>query len=221
MTDRSDTWMPLYVGDYLAATTRLNAEQHGAYLLLLLDYWRNGPPPDDDAVIAQITRLPIARWKKTRPAVIGFFEIRDGLLIQKRADRERTRAADITEKRRKAGEASAKARANAQQTPNKRPTHVGANDQQNGRQSQSHTPLDKSNGGSDPGKTLFDEGVRLLTSKGRTEGQARALIAKFQRDYGDPAVLDAINRSQSATDPVSAMRDRLGKSKAQAEYFGP
>ncbi|QRQ86273.1 YdaU family protein [Cupriavidus oxalaticus] len=86
--DKVDVWMPLFIGDYLADTTRLTTEQHGAYLLLLMDYWRNGPPPNDDATLAQITRLTAAAWKKAKPAVIRFFKEEGGLLHQKRADEE-------------------------------------------------------------------------------------------------------------------------------------
>jgi uncharacterized protein YdaU (DUF1376 family) len=138
---KSDTWMPFFVGDYLSATGRLTTEQHGAYLLILLDYWKNGPPPNDDGVLAALARMAPAAWRKARPSLIGFFEIRDGLLIQKRVERERGRASEITEKRSKAGKASAQAK--AQQKSSKRPTHdgthVAANGMQNGRPSPSQT----------------------------------------------------------------------------------
>jgi uncharacterized protein YdaU (DUF1376 family) len=110
MSDKSDTWMPFFVGDYLSATGRLTTEQHGAYLLILLDYWKNGPPPNDDAVLAQIARLSPSAWKKAKPALIGFFDVRDGQLIQRRVERERIRAAEITEERSKAGKAGAEKR---------------------------------------------------------------------------------------------------------------
>src|SRR5699024_9631718 len=48
MTNKVDIWMPLYVRDYLGATSRLTTEQHGAYMLLIMDDWLNGPPPDDE-----------------------------------------------------------------------------------------------------------------------------------------------------------------------------
>jgi uncharacterized protein YdaU (DUF1376 family) len=137
MADRSDTWMPFYVGDYLSATGRLTTEQHGAYLLILLDYWKNGPPPNDDAVLAQIARLTLGAWRKAKPALIGYFEVRDGLLIQKRVEKERERATDITEKRSRAGKASAEARAKSNKPATPVPTRVGANGHHNGRPSQS------------------------------------------------------------------------------------
>lgn len=103
----TDTWMPLYVDDYLGDTQRLTCEQHGAYLLLILDYWRNGPPPDDDEVLMQITRLDRTRWKKNRPAIASKFKVEQGAWNHSRIDREKVRAGEISEKRKAAGKAGA------------------------------------------------------------------------------------------------------------------
>jgi uncharacterized protein YdaU (DUF1376 family) len=90
---KADIWMPLYIGDYLADTTRLTLEQHGAYLLLIMDYWRNGPPPDDDFVLAGICRTTPANWKKLRVALVGFFTTESNQWHHSRIDREIAEAA--------------------------------------------------------------------------------------------------------------------------------
>jgi uncharacterized protein YdaU (DUF1376 family) len=140
---RSDTWMPFYVGDYLSATTRLTTEQHGAYFLLLLDYWKNGPPPNDDAVLAQIVRMSPAAWRKAKPALIGFFDQADGHLIQRRVEKERDRASNVTEERSKAGKAGAAKRWGKGGQRDSKPIANAidlpmANGQQNDAPSQSH-----------------------------------------------------------------------------------
>ena len=107
MSKRSDIWMPLYIGDYLADTSRLSTEQHGAYLLILMDYWRNGPPLDDDEELASITKLPLPQWRKHAAKLRVFFASVDGRLVQKRADEERQRAGAVSTKRGEAGKAGA------------------------------------------------------------------------------------------------------------------
>ena len=74
--------MPLYIGDYLADTARLTTEQHGAYLLLLMDYWRNGPLPADLSILATIARLPFdassSASSNALAMLTGFFLGEDG-----------------------------------------------------------------------------------------------------------------------------------------------
>ncbi|SAL59478.1 hypothetical protein AWB71_03289 [Caballeronia peredens] len=91
--DKADVWMPLYIGDYLADTNRLTTEQHGAYLLLIMDYWRNGPPPDDEEILQNVTRLSKFLWKKHGPVLQKFFTVENGVWRHKRIDEEMAGAA--------------------------------------------------------------------------------------------------------------------------------
>lgn len=124
MSTKQDIWMPLYIADYLADTTRLNTEQHGAYLLLIMDYWRNGAPPNDDDVLANITRLSLQQWRKHKATLLKLFVINDGLLTHKRIEDELIKASENAEKyAERAKKAAAKrwnkdAKSNATSIPN-------------------------------------------------------------------------------------------------------
>ncbi|MBS1093851.1 YdaU family protein [Gluconobacter wancherniae] len=104
---KSDTWMPIFIGDYLADTMRLSTIQHGAYLLLLMEYWRQGPLVDDMDELCAVCRTDRKTWDKTIwPSLSRFFEKKDdGLLHQKRADNERANAAEKKVKRSEAANA--------------------------------------------------------------------------------------------------------------------
>jgi uncharacterized protein YdaU (DUF1376 family) len=103
--------MPLYVGDYLADTMHLNGAEHGAYLLLLMHHWRNGPLPDDDKSLAAIARTDLVLWAEVGPVVRAFFNRdADGKLVQKRLMEERAKATDISAKREAAGKRGAASR---------------------------------------------------------------------------------------------------------------
>lgn len=93
-------WMPLYVGDYLGDTGHLTTEQHGAYLLLMMHYWRKGGLPDDDKQLSKVTRLPLQIWIEYRDVLQDFFH--DGWR-HKRIDAEIMRTESISQKRRDAG----------------------------------------------------------------------------------------------------------------------
>jgi len=93
-------WMPLDVGDYLADTRRLTTEHHGAYLLLIMEYWQKGTPlPDDDDQLGQITGLG-KRFKAARVTLQQFFKVEDGQWRHGRVEEEQIKANKFVEKSR-------------------------------------------------------------------------------------------------------------------------
>ena len=84
-------YMPVFTDALLGDTLHLSAEEFGCYMLLLFATWSNNGRalPDDDQKLARICRCGQAHWRRAlRPALIGFFENGDGLLHQKRLEKE-------------------------------------------------------------------------------------------------------------------------------------
>lgn len=82
-------YMPLYVADYLADAGHLTTLQHGAYLLLLMNYWQRGKGlPATDAALMSITRLSRKEWEQNSEVLMEFFTEADGLWIHKRVEFE-------------------------------------------------------------------------------------------------------------------------------------
>ena len=103
-------YMPLFVGDYLADTMGLTTEQHGAYLLLLMSYWKNGPLPDDDSRLAATCKMTAESWACSKHALASLFDVRDGQWFNRRQDKERKLAAEKKEKSSEKSKAAAEAR---------------------------------------------------------------------------------------------------------------
>ena len=82
-------FMPLYISEYLADTAHFSTLEHGAYLLLIMNYWETEKPlPNDDKKLAAITRLSVATFKKIRAQLISKFTASDQNLVHKRVDKE-------------------------------------------------------------------------------------------------------------------------------------
>jgi uncharacterized protein YdaU (DUF1376 family) len=92
--------MPLYVGDYLADTAHLTTTQHGAYLLLIMHYWRKRGLPSDDKQLAAIAKLPLRIWLDCKETIQAFFF--DGWR-HKKVEAELEKRMSIAEKRASAG----------------------------------------------------------------------------------------------------------------------
>lgn len=222
-------WMPFYVGDYIADTGHLNTTQHGAYLLLILHYWRKGGLPDDDRQLANIAKLPLRIWQDIRPVIQDFFF--DGWK-HKRVEFELTEASRQQEIARRAGRASAKARqekTNDRSTRDERPL----NDKPNGTPTPTVTVSisePKGSGGEPPLRRpvytdskheLWGEGVAILNQLGVAEKAARSNIGRWLRDSKDDAaeVLSAIQRAREhrVIDPIPWITQALGTSHGNSD----
>lgn len=65
--------MPLYIGDYLRDTRHLTTLQHGAYLLLIMEYWTKGELPKDCEKIRKICGLTPQLWRSNSLAIASMF----------------------------------------------------------------------------------------------------------------------------------------------------
>lgn len=88
-------YMKLWIADYLGDTQHLSAEQHGAYLLLLMTMWRaQGSLPNDPVKLARIARVTGRKWKAISPEIMDLFDVEDGKVTQKRLVKELREATD-------------------------------------------------------------------------------------------------------------------------------
>lgn len=180
-------WMPLHVDDYIRDTDHLSAAEHGAYLLLIMKYWRDGGLPDDEALIRRYAKLSSEQWVESRDVLSALFE--DGWK-HKRIDAELQKAAEIIEKRKAAGKATqftGKSSANAEHLPEHVPSKSSAPLTFN----QQDTVANATDAGaSDPRDALWREGVSSLKAMtGKTEGAARSLVGKWLATAKDDCAL--------------------------------
>ena len=92
--------MKFYVADYLADTRRLTFQEHGIYLLLIMEYWQHGSLPKDDKSLAKIVGATAREWQKHKAAVAAFFD-RDW--THRRIDREIAEFEAASKRRSEAG----------------------------------------------------------------------------------------------------------------------
>jgi uncharacterized protein YdaU (DUF1376 family) len=210
--------MPFYVADYLADTRHLSAEEHGAYLLLIMHYWQHGKLPQSDAMLSRIAASSRAKWKQIRPVIAKFFtdDWRHG-----RIDRELA-AAEVKHHRRVgAGKAGGIAKATKlakakQSSSNATPLPLAKAKQSSSNalasSSQPYTVVanaptaaDAASYPIDPTERLWAEGLDVLLDMEVSPKQARANIGRWLKDHRDPAtVLGAILQARTigSKDPI-------------------
>jgi uncharacterized protein YdaU (DUF1376 family) len=103
--------MPFMVDTYLADTTHLTLEEHGAYLLLLMAMWRrNGQIPDDDRDNARMLGLTPRAWLRLKPRLMPFLQSYGGFLTQKRLQEQWNFAQENRARQSEKGKRGAEAR---------------------------------------------------------------------------------------------------------------
>ena len=119
-------YIQLYVADYLADTAHLNAAQHGAYLLLIMNYWQRGKPLDNrNERLANVARMSNEEWQQNRADIAEFFEIDGDTWTHRRIEADLQSVSAKSIKSSEAGKASAAAKkAKKEQTFNERSTDV-------------------------------------------------------------------------------------------------
>jgi uncharacterized protein YdaU (DUF1376 family) len=194
-------YMPLYVADYLADAAHLTTQEHGAYLLLIMNYWqRGGPLPDDDARLARIARMGPREWARVRDNLSEFFEVACGTWSHSRVDSELARVSAKSLKCKMAGRASVQRRFGKRST-DVEPTDTEADTDKEGKSSNEDSSV-----GTDPPLTkkeileawhqrmvpLGFPAVRKMTAQRDRQLKARlkdSTLEEWQR------AMDALERS--------------------------
>ncbi|EQA1476934.1 YdaU family protein, partial [Escherichia coli] len=102
-------YMQLYIADYLADTMHLSAEEHGAYLLLMFNYWQTGKPIPKNR-LAKIARLTNERWADVEPSLREFFCDNGDEWMHLRIEEDLASVREKSIKKSAAGKASVQAR---------------------------------------------------------------------------------------------------------------
>lgn len=114
-------YIQLYIADYLADTMHLQAEEHGAYLLLIFNYWQTAKPIPKSR-LQLIARVSSERWTDVERTLNEFFNDTGTHWQHDRIDADLAKVESKQDQAVKAGKASAAAR--NKQKSNGEPTSV-------------------------------------------------------------------------------------------------
>jgi uncharacterized protein YdaU (DUF1376 family) len=197
----------------------LARDEHGAYLLLLMAYWRNdGPLPDENKRLAAIAKASQKEWKELRPTMAEFFTVQDGLWTHKRVESELAQSKDRKNKAVSKAQTAAEARwghskrnapsnapsitqAPLEQCPTPSPTPIySVAKATDGQAVKSPNDLTKTE--------LWSAGKSLLAASGLPAKQCGSFVGKLVKDHGDAIVIEAVRAAVLAqpADPAEYIK---------------
>jgi uncharacterized protein YdaU (DUF1376 family) len=224
-------YMRLYIADYLADTAHLSAAQHGAYLLLIMNYWQTGRAlPADDVKLARIARMTPKEWAEHGSVLAEFFQDVDGAWRHKRIEQELDEVRAKSDKARTARSQRTRygRSTNVEHSLSKKPT----DDQRTSNHTDTDTDsvADATGAAAPPDDRtwLFNQGLRSLAEhSGKPGASLRSVIGRWLKLTGDDAAMvraeieAATGPPNPVADPVAWIEARL-KPKAphgQSEQF--
>lgn len=135
-------YIQLYVADYLADTMHLTTEDHGAYLLLIFNYWQTGKAIPKKR-LPSVTRMSNERWADVEETLKEFFiETPTGEWFHPRIEADLERVNSKHEQTSEAGKESARRRA-AKKEKEKQAQAVVSEREINGRSTDVEIPLQR------------------------------------------------------------------------------
>lgn len=108
--------MPFLVDAYVADTTHLSLEEHGAYLLLLFAMWRrDGYIEDNDRDNARMLGVGPRVWQRLKPRLMPFFTVMGGRITQDNLQKQWNYARENSLRQSEKGKAGVRARIEREQ----------------------------------------------------------------------------------------------------------
>jgi uncharacterized protein YdaU (DUF1376 family) len=151
-------WMPFYVGDYLRDTRRLSTVEHGAYLLLIMEYWTQGGLPDDDKKLARIAGLSLDEWTDIRDNIADLFQ---PAWQHKRIDAELAKAAARSDSAKEKANRRWQSQGNPPDNADAMPQHMPQQSQstctEDASHSHSHSHIEKKERNARDARSSFDK----------------------------------------------------------------
>lgn len=127
MTNDKLDWFPLYWQRFIIGTLKMNAEEIGAYILLLIHEWDNGFVPESPEEIKTISKVSYKKLTK----VLKKFENINGKLYNNPLEIIRIEQAEKNEKNSNRGKNGAKARWDKHKSSNAQALHKQCLDDSN------------------------------------------------------------------------------------------
>jgi uncharacterized protein YdaU (DUF1376 family) len=228
--------MPLYIADYLGDTQHLSTLEHGAYLLLIMQYWQKDGLPDDEVQLMRIARMSPEEWTSAAPVLQRLFKqgwkhpridaelaLTDEKIEKKsQAGQKGGRASALARKQAKEAKLQAERRQASTDAVSTGSTSGAAKFNTSTTTKEDSVPTERTPvASSDPEKELFDRGkqvlgksaggviVKLVHAKGGNVALARAAIEQASTKQSPSEYIGAVIRG-GAGPPAFASRETNG-----------